>query len=68
MFLRYSFFRFEGVLGPVHTMPDKFAKHNFIVMDTASIHTNMHKKIHENGTFWKRSPEWNNLKMILFLY
>ena len=27
---------------------------------------NTHKKIHENGTFLKRSPEWNNLKTILF--
>ena len=39
--------------GPVHTMPDKLKnkKRNFIVTDTASVHTNMHKKIHENGTF-----------------
>ena len=44
-------------------------KRNFIVTDTPSVHTNTlypHKKIHENGTFWKRFPEWNNLKTILF--
>ena len=48
-------------------MPDKFEKGNFSVADTASVHTNTHKKIHENGSFWKHSPEWNNLKTILFL-
>ena len=45
----------------------KIWKRNFIVTDTPSVHTNTHKKIHENGTFWKRSPEWNNLKTILFV-
>ena len=28
-------------------------------MDTASVHTNPMKTINENGTFRKRSPEWN---------
>ena len=26
------------------------------------IHLYPHKKIHENGTLWKRFPAWNNLK------
>ena len=39
-------------------------KRNFFFMDTASVHTNPMKTINENGTFRKRSPEWNFMKTL----
>ena len=39
-------------------------KRNFFFTDTASVHTNPMKTINENGTFRKRSPEWNFLKTL----
>ena len=39
-------------------------KHNFFFTDTASVHTYPMKTINENGTFRKRSPEWNFLKTL----
>ena len=35
---------------------------NFLLTDTASVHTYPMKTIDENGTFRKRSPDWNFLK------
>ena len=39
-------------------------KRNFFFTDTASVHTYPMKTINENGTFRKRSPEWNVLKTL----
>ena len=39
-------------------------KRNFFFTDTASVHTYPIKTINENGTFRKRSPEWNVLKTL----
>ena len=36
------------------------------VPDTATVHTTTPKTITENGSFLKRSPEWNDLKTVLF--
>ena len=36
------------------------------VPDTATVHTTTLKTITENGSFRKRSPEWNDLKAVLF--
>ena len=36
------------------------------VPDTATVHTTTLKTITENGSFRKRSPEWNDLKTVLF--
>ena len=56
-------------LGPVHTMPDKFENATLMLwlgLPSTLIRLYPHKKIHENGTFWKRFPERNCLKTILF--
>ena len=50
-------------------MPDKFENATLLLrirLPSTLIHLYPHKKIHENGTFWKRFPEWSNLKTILF--
>ena len=41
-------------------------KRNFFFTDTASVHTYPMKTINENGTFRKRSPEWNFLKTLFW--
>ena len=37
-----------------------------ILPDTATVHTTTLKTINENGSFRKRSPEWNDLKTVLY--
>ena len=57
------------VKGLVHTMPDKFENATLLLrfgLPSTLQRTYPHKKIRENGTFWIRSPEWNNLKTQLF--
>ena len=39
-------------------------KRDSFFTDTASVHTNPMKTINENGTFRKRSPEWNFMKTL----
>ena len=46
--------------GPVHTKRSCFAP------DTAIVHTTTPKTITENGVIRKRSPEWSDLKAMLF--
>ena len=36
------------------------------VPDTTTVHATTPKTISENGSFRKCSPEWNDLKMVLF--
>ena len=55
--------------GLVHTMPDKFENATLLLrlgLPSTLQRTYPHKKIRENGTFWIRSLEWNNLKTQLF--
>ena len=50
-------------------MPDKFENATLLLrlgLPSTLQRLYPHKKIRENGTFWKRSPEWNNLKTKLF--
>ena len=50
-------------------MPDKFENATlllWICLPSTPIRLYPHKKFHENGTFCKHFPEWNNLKMIYF--
>ena len=57
------------MLDPVHTMPDKFENATLLLrlgLPSTLIRLYPHKKIHENGTFRKHFPEWNNLKTKLF--
>ena len=42
-------------------------KLNFFFTDTASVHTYPIKTINEDGTFRKRSPEWNFLKTLFYV-
>ena len=42
--------------------PFSFENATFFFTDTASVRTYPMKMINENGTFRKRSPEWNCLK------
>ena len=42
-------------------------KLNFFLTDTASVHTYPIKTINEDGTFRKRSPEWNFLKTLFYV-
>ena len=39
-------------------------KRSFFLTNRVSVHTRPIKKINENGTFRKRSPEWNFLKTL----
>ena len=60
-------FSFENGLGPVHTNPAVFKrKRSCFVPDTAIVYTTTPKTITENGAIRKRSPEWSDLKTMLF--
>ena len=49
-------------------MPDKFENATLLLrLGLPSRRLYPHKKIHGNGTFWKRFPEWNNLKRYFFV-
>ena len=45
--------------GYVHTKPD-----NIFYPERPSVHTKTAFSVSENGTFWKRSPKWINLKAL----
>ena len=55
---------FAGVnLRYVHTKPDKFENATFFFYpDRPSVHTKTAFSVSKNGTFWKRSSKWINLK------
>ena len=50
------------MLGYVHTMPDKFENATFFIRMGSSVHDKKAFSVTENGTFWKRSPKWIDLK------
>ena len=50
-------------LGYIYTKPDKFENATLLYLDRPSVHTKTTFSVSKNGTFWKRSPKWINLKM-----
>ena len=55
--------------GLVHNMLDKFENATLLIrlgLPSTLQHTNTHKEISQNRTFWICSLEWNNLKTQLF--
>ena len=55
--------------GLVHNMLDNFENATLLIklgLPSTLQHTNTHKEISQNRTFWICSLEWNNLKMQLF--
>ena len=60
----------RGPIDPFFRLRPHYAvfkrKRYCFVPDTATVHTTTPKTISENGSFRKRSPEWNDLKTVLF--
>ena len=55
-----------GDLGPVHTNPFSNENGAVLLRIRAIVHTTTPKTITENGAIRKRSPEWSDLKTMLF--